>query len=178
MKLAPGFAGLFLLGVQPAHAGTVLWRDIEVGMPAARVQELYPAVKGAVRHTLKSSKIEGVQQVGRCHPDVEVKYAAGLVEKVVITSRLRGFPKESCGDEAANAMLSKYGPPMAEDEDRQQTGGLITKGLFRGLDTTHTERETRQTWLRDGVLITFERDDPEGDDSWSITYQVQQDIGL
>ena len=167
-----------LLVPPPCAAGPTLWRNIEAGMSVTQVQKLYPADKGSVHHKPKVTIIENVQQVGRCHPDVLVEHPAGTVEKVIVRGRYRGFPKEACSDEAAKAMLSKYGTPQDEDESSQETGGVITSGLFKGLDTTRTERQTKQVWVRDGVLITFERDDPDLDGLWRITYEVRQDIGL
>lgn len=176
VKLLLGASALVISA--PCVAGPILWRDIEAGMPSSKVRELYPEQPGTIHHKPKLTVIENMQQVGRCHPDVVVEHPNGKVEKVVIRSRYRGFPKETCGQEAAKAMLTKYGAPLDEDGSEQEVGGLITTGLFKGVDTTRTERLTQQTWLRDGVLITFERDDPEVDDRWTITYEARNDIGL
>lgn len=162
----------------PALAGPTLWRDIEAGMTPAQIQSLYPERPGEIHHTPKQTVIENVQQVGRCHPDVHVEYENGAVARVRIESRYRGFPKEACGDEASKAMLAKYGQPIAVDQAERDTGGLITSGLFKGLDTSRTERRTEQTWTRDGVFVTFMRDDPDVNDLWRITYEPQKDIGL
>lgn len=167
-----------LLAAEPAIAGPILWRDIEAGMPSAKVLALYPEQRGTIHHKQKSTIIENVQQVGRCHPDVLVEHPVGAVSKVVVRSRYRGFPKEACGDEAEKALLAKYGAPLDADETDQEVGGLITSGLFKGLDTTRTQRQTKRTWHRGGVLITFERDDPDVDDRWRITYEALEDIGL
>ena len=119
-----------------------------------------------------------MQQVARCHPDVHVNHPKGIVTSVTVESRYRGFPKESCGEDAAKALLAKYGSPTDTDRFEQPTGGLITKGLLKGLDTSRNARDTTQRWLVNGVLITFQRHDPDIDDTWSITYEVPQDTGL
>ncbi|QZP06824.1 hypothetical protein [Caenibius sp. WL] len=155
-----------------------LWRDIQVGMSAAKVWELYPEQKGAVHHKPKLTLIEGVQEVGRCHPDVHVDHPNGVVDKVIIYSRYRGFPKETCGGEAYKALLGKYGSPHGDDEAGRPTGGVVSSGLFRGLDTRRIQRDTKQTWVSNGVLITFERWDAGGNDRWFITYEASRDIGL
>ena len=161
-----------------ALAGQPLWQNVEVGMTTDQLKALYPEVKGTITHKPKLSILENVQQVGRCHPDVQVMHPTGTVTKVVIFSRYRGFPKESCGEEAAKAMLGKYGPPNNQSEDIQEEGGVITGGLLKGLDTTRNVSDTKQSWLKDGILITFERYDPNGEDVWKITYEPVQDIGL
>lgn len=160
------------------EGGRKLWQNIDAGMPAERVRELYPAQKGSVHHKPKVTIIEGVQDVGRCHPDVHVIHSKGSVERVEVHSRLRGFPAETCGDEAAKALLAKYGAPTDEDGTVQETGGIITSGLLKGLDTTRNERSIKQVWLRNGVLVTFDRDDPEVYDTWTITYEVPAESGL
>ena len=161
-----------------AQAGPVLWRNIDAGMAREQVQLLYPAVKGEVHHKANVTVIENVQQVTRCHPDVHVNYRSGLVATVTVQSRFRGFPKETCAEDASRSLLAKYGQVSAEDRSEQQVGGLISKGIFKGLDTSRAARDTKQQWLRGGVLVTFERFDPDGDDTWQITYEVPADMGL
>ena len=173
-----GLAILLLVSATSDAADVTLWRDIKFGMSADSVRQLYPARKGEVHHRPKTTIIENVQQVGRCHPDVHVEHADGTVTKVVIQSRFRGFPKESCGEDAWKALLAKYGVPHDKDGSEQETGGVIRSGLLKGLDTTRTERDTTQVWLNDGVLITFEREDPDLEDIWQITYEMPADIGL
>jgi hypothetical protein len=167
--------GLFSTG---AVAGQPLWQNVEAGMTTEQIEALYPAVKGEITHKPKVSILENMQQVARCHPDVHVEHPAGTVTKVIVYSRYRGFPKESCGDEAEAAMLGKYGKPTSQDQNVQEEGGVITGGFLKGFDTTRNVRDTKSVWIKDGVLITFERADPEMDDIWKITYEPVQDIGL
>ena len=171
--------GSFLfMASQSAQAGPVLWRDIEAGMTREQVQSLYPAVAGSIHHKPKVTILENVQQVARCHPNVRVNHAAGTVSSVTIESRYRGFPKESCGEDAAKALLAKYGAATDTARSDQPVGGLITKGLFKGLDTSRNAGNSTQRWIVGGVLITFERNDPDVDDTWHITYELPEDIGL
>ena len=171
-------AAVALCTTLPANAGVVLWQNVEVGMTLEQLRALYPEVKGTVTHKPKLSILENVQQVGRCHPDVLVEHPSGAVTKVLIRSRYRGFPKESCGNEAEKALLAKYGSPLSRDEDTQKTGSVIGEGLFMGLDTTRNARDYKLTWVDDGIIITLERFDPGVDDNWLITYEPKVDIGL
>lgn len=166
------------LAAVPAHAAPILWRNIEAGMSREQVQTLYPAVKGEVHHRPNATIIENVQQVARCHPDVRVNHPKDTVISVTIVSRYRGFPKETCGEDAAKALLAKYGAATDTARSDQPVGGLITKGFLKGLDTSRNAQDATQRWLRDGVLISFERNDPDGDDTWRITYEMPEDIGL
>ena len=144
---------------------TVLWRNIYVGMPASEVAELYPAVRGTIRHNRSFSELENVQQIGRCRPDVYIYYRNGLVESVYIEARSHGYPPDTCGNEAQDALIAKYGPSMDEDESSR-------KGIV------FVERQIRKSWIANGVKIVMKRNDPDGDNLWTIIYEAADTSGL
>ncbi|WP_380873639.1 hypothetical protein ACFB49_42850 [Sphingomonas sp. DBB INV C78] len=158
-------AAVTVLLSAPAIAGPPLWQNVSAGMSVDVLRSLYPPVKGKVHHKGDRTIIEDVQQIARCHPKVIVYHPGGIVSKVEIHSQMRGFPKETCGDAAATALIGKYGTPTATDEAR--TPNLLVP-----------QRDTFQTWIKDGVSIEFNRYNPETDDDWTIVYAPVKNIGL
>lgn len=161
--LGPATAAVLAIAA-PASAqpGQTLWKNINAGMPYSDVQALYPAVKGRVHHDRNSITIEGLASIGKCHPDVVVNFAKGVVRSVVLSARLRGFPATSCGEEAQTALVGKYGPPALAERGQQMI----------------LSRPATLTWSKDEVTIRFERPDPDGQDLWTIIYEPQSSVDV
>lgn len=151
----------------------LLWRDISAGTTSEQLATLYPPVKGLVKHKKGFSIIEGVQKFGECSPSVNVSHYDGAVTSVIVQSKERGFLGGTCGDEAENALLSKYGKPLSRDESSTKVNGLYSGGAV-GRDV----RQIKMSWTSGSVIVTFKRDDPDLDDRWSITYEEVKDMGL
>lgn len=166
---------LLALVTAPAIANDrpILWRDISVGTTSEQLVTLYPPVKRLVKHKKGFSIIEGVQKVGECSPSVNVSHYDGAVTSVIVQSKERGFLGGTCGDEAENALLSKYGKPLSRDESSTKVNGLYSGGAV-GRDV----RQIKMSWTSESVMITFKRDDPDLYDRWSITYEQVKDMGL
>lgn len=159
---------LLLLALSPTAPQPSLWRDIRAGMPVAEVMRKHPPEKGKITYRKDWASLKGSQKVGKCEPQVEVYYPNGLVDRVIVRSRPKGFLSETCGAEAEEALFAKYG--------KADAGG---SAISRGLVSAHLSH--RYVWNKDDVTITFKREYIDAEDSWEIRYEpvrLVPDIGL
>lgn len=155
-------AGIALMATAAAPAQT-LWRNIEAGMTKEQVRSLYPVGRGGNASILfgGGTQVPIVVSEG-CNAMANIMHGGNAVHTVELVGDMSS-PK-TCGVGVLAGLRAKYGEPTdAKDvaESTRQVGYLK-------LQTTAPH--STYTWLKDGVTITFTRDDQATGAKWIIQY--------
>lgn len=135
-----------------AQVTSPLWKNINSGMTYADVQALYPAEKGKVQHKGRWISIQGVAEIGKCHPTATINFSKdGHVSSVWLEPRRAWGGLESCVEDALAALIAKYGDPTLSD----------------GVPLTPLTGPT-YTWRLETVTVRMER---RGSSEWTIIYE-------
>ena len=123
----------------PFPTGLILWRNVESGMPVARLRALYPEGKN-VAYKADRTVLADVLIIEGCQAKVNVMHPKGVVEEIVM--RGEGSIAGRCSLKIITALSGKYGEPLEKDK----VGG----SLFA--------REGKNyVWSRDGITLQLKR---------------------
>lgn len=150
----------------PAIAGPVLWQNVEAGMPAEKLKELYPEANGSPRVRWKKSGISLQNYpVGGCIADIQVATDRPMVDEmsVVKSVDLQGY---GCAGATFNALVEKYGPPLDSETDRYSA------------PMPYNDKTRRAIWRDGEKTIRFKSERGGLVSLWYLKYALASDLGL
>lgn len=119
--------------------GTVLWREIEDGMPVSQLRAMFPQGRN-VAYKSDRTVLTDVPIIEGCEAKVNVLHPAGVVEEIVM--RGEGSLAGRCSLKIITALSGKYGEPL--EKDKVQGSLLAREGK-------------NYVWVKDGVSLQFKR---------------------
>lgn len=121
-----------------AHA-IVLWRNIEDGMPVARLRALYPQASN-VAYKDDRTVLGDVPVIDGCNAKVNIMHPGGVVKEIVM--RGEGSIAGRCSIKLITALSGKYGEPLDKDKVHGSLFGREGKNYI---------------WMHDGVTLQMKR---------------------
>ena len=119
--------------------GVVLWREIEDGMPVARLRAMFPQGRN-VAYKSDRTVLTDVPIIEGCEAKVNVLHPAGVVKEIVM--RGEGSIAGRCSLKIITALSGKYGEPLEKDKVH---GSLLAR------------EGKNYVWVKDGVSLQFKR---------------------
>lgn len=120
-------------------ARTVLWRNIEDGMPVAQLRALYPQANH-VGYKDDRTVLTDVPIIDGCQSKVNIMHPQGAVKEIVM--RGEGSLGGRCSLKLVSALSAKYGEPL--DKDSVRASFLAREGK-------------NYIWTHDGITMQFKR---------------------
>jgi hypothetical protein len=137
--VVPAIAPIAAIAPLASEAGTVLWRNVSMGMTVEQLRALYPQ---GVNVTYKADRtiLADVPVIEGCQAKVNIMHESGAVKEIVM--RGEGSIAGRCSGKIIAAISGKYGQPLDKDK--------IHGSLF-------ARQGKNYVWSHDGVTLQFKR---------------------